>query len=94
MSALHGIPRASSNGVGDGSVMTLNTSGESYVGEVIRGGRMSAIDTKRTMQTGRPMSAFGVKRTCHGVAGCRLMTQSGHEPACHVGASANEEVAA
>jgi lipoprotein-anchoring transpeptidase ErfK/SrfK len=60
MSALHGIPRASSNGVGDGSVMTLNTSGESHVGEVIRAALVLVDNELAIHGTNNPGSVGGL----------------------------------
>ena len=60
MSALHGIPRASSNGVGDGSVMTLNTSGELHVGEVIRAALVLVDNELAIHGTNNPGSVSGL----------------------------------
>ena len=60
MSALHGIPRASSNGVGDGSVMTLNTRRESHVGEVIRAALVLVDNELAIHGTNNPGSVGGL----------------------------------
>lgn len=45
---------------------------------------MSAIGTWRTLQPGRPMSAFGVKRASELYAAMSVMTRLRHRLASHV----------